>query len=245
MTILANGCSFTEGHNLADPQLAWPYQLGKILNQDVVNLAIGGGSNDRIYRTTVEFCNTQTPEYVVIGWTGLPRNELSHISGTYLRMAPWCKLADDCELPDDLTSVHQFWIKNLLNEYINFKNLVHYVLHLQDYFKTKKIRYKFFTALSTNYIYEFLCDSDIAFELAQQSFSWKKYNKDYELDSKETHVKYHDLKQLIDKIDLNNWVMHNTTMNNYLIDNHYESDDTHHPTAPGHHHWAKTLSQSL
>ena len=36
MTILANGCSFTEGYNLADPQLAWPHQLGKILNQNVV-----------------------------------------------------------------------------------------------------------------------------------------------------------------------------------------------------------------
>lgn len=245
MTILANGCSFTEGYNLANPQLAWPHRLGKILNQEVVNLAIGGSSNDRIYRTTVEFCNTQTPKYVVVGWTVLSRNELSHHSGTYLRMASNCKLADDCELPDDLTGIHQFWIKNLLNEYINFKNLLHYILHLQDYFKTKQISYKFFTALPKNYIYEFLHDSDCAFNLAQQSFCWKKYNKDYELESKETHVKYHDLQRLINKIDLNNWIMHNTNMKDYLTDNNYALDDTHHPTTVGHDQWAKILSQSL
>lgn len=245
MTVLANGCSFTEGYNLVDPQLAWPCQLGKILNQDVINLAVGGGSNDRIYRTTVEYCNTQTPEYVVIGWTGLPRNELSHSSGTYLRMAPYCKLADDCELLDDLTGIHQFWIRNLQNEYINFRNLLHYILHLQDYFKIKKICYKFFTALSPNYIYEFLCNSDYALDLAEKSFSWAKNTDKYKVPSKEDHVKYCDLKQLVDKIDLTNWVMHNTTMNNYLIDNHYKPDDTHHPTAPGHAHWAKTLSQFL
>jgi hypothetical protein len=245
MTILTNGCSFTQGYNLTDPQLSWPHQLGKILNQDVINLAIGGGSNDRIYRTTIEFCNTQMPEYVVVGWTVLSRNDLSHSSGTYLRMAPDCKLADDCELPDDLTSIHQFWIKNLLNEYINFKNLLHYILHLQDYFKTKRISYKFFTALPKNYIYDFLCDSDYAFYLAQQSFHWKKYRNDYDQESKETHVKYQDLKTLVQKIDLTNWIMHTTTMKEYLKEHNYTFDHTAHPDAISHAHWANLIKNII
>jgi hypothetical protein len=243
--IYCNGCSFTEGYNLHNPQLAWPYQLGKVLNQDVISLAIGGGSNDRIYRTTVEFCNLQTPDYVIIGWTSLSRNELTHNSGTYLRLAPNCKLPDEHELSDNLDTVHQFWSRYLLNEYINFRNLLHHILHLQDYFKIKKIPYKFFTALPPNYLYEFLCDSDSAFELAQQGFCWKKYRDDYELDSKETHIKYHELKQLVNNIDLNNWIMHNTTMFEYLQTNNYQFDQTRHPGMRGHSHWAEIIQDNL
>lgn len=243
--IFCNGCSFTEGYNLTNSQLAWPYQLGKALNQNVINLAVGGGSNDRIYRTTIEFCNTQTPDYVIIGWTTLPRNELIHTSGTYLRVAPNCKLPDDHTLPDELDTVHQFWSRNLLNEYINFRNLLHHILHLQDYFKIKKVPYKFFTALSPNYFYEFLRDSDTAFELAQQSFCWKKYRDDYDLDSKETHIKYHELKQLVNDIDLNNWIMYNTTMIEYLQSNNHQFDQTDHPDINGHAHWAKVIQNKL
>ena len=243
--IYCNGCSFTEGYNPHNPQLAWPFQLGKILNRDIINSAIGGASNDRIYRTTIEFCNTQTPDYIIVGWTSLPRNELTHNSGTYLRIAPNCQLPDDHELPDNLDTVHQFWSRNLLNEYINFRNLLHHILHLQDYFKIKKIPYKFFTALPTNYLYEFLRDSDVAFKLAQQSFCWKKYRDDYELDSKETHTKYHELKQLVHRVDLNNWIMHDTTMLDNITNNNYRLDQSGHPDIAGHAHWANMIKNNL
>lgn len=243
--IYCNVCSFTEGYNLVSLTDSWPSVLGKQLTQTVINQAAGGSSNDRIYRTTVEYCNTHTPNMVVIGWTSIARNEWSHTKGTYLRLAPKTYLADDSELTDDIEPIHKFWIQHVCNEYINFRNLLHYVLHLQDYFKSKQISYKFFTALGQSYLHEFLQESDTAFELARQSFHWKKYRNDYEQDSKETHVKYQELKILIQKIDLNNWIMHTTTMNDYLKENNYAFDDTGHPDTSGHTAWATIVRNML
>jgi hypothetical protein len=239
--IYCNGCSFTEAYNLAGQ--GWPSALGQLLNQPVVNQAAGGGSNDRIYRTTIEYCNTQHPEYVVIGWTNLVRNELLHAKGTYVRLAPWTLLSEECELTDDLTHIHKFWGQEMCNEYINFRNLVHYILHLQDYFKSKQIKYKFFTAVGISYIQEFLEDSDIAFNLAKKSFHWEKYYSKIDVVSKDSYVKYYELKDLVRRIDLTNWIMPDSTMQRYLLDNNYKFDHTHHPTADGHQQWATIVKQ--
>ena len=51
------GDSFTYGTELADTSLAWPYQLGLILNMPVINLPQPGASNDFIVRTTVNAIN--------------------------------------------------------------------------------------------------------------------------------------------------------------------------------------------
>ena len=243
--IYCNGCSFTEGFNLDNSANSWPGILGQQLNQSVINQASGGGSNDRIYRTTIEYCNTHTPDYVIVGWTQILRNELSHAKGTYLKLAPNTHASDDSELADDLKPIHKFWIQNIRNEYINFRNLVHYVLHLQDYFKSKQISYKFFTALGLPYLQYFLQESAQAFELAQQSFHWKQYHIDAELEPKETHVKYQELVELVKKIDLNNWIMHNSTMYEYLKKNNYKFDQTQHPDVDGYAQWAKVIQNTL
>jgi hypothetical protein len=243
--IYCNGCSFTEGFNLNNPANSWPAVLGQELNQSVINQASGGGSNDRIYRTTIEYCNTHVPDYVIIGWTTNTRNELSHTKGTYLRLAPKTHLADDSELPDNLESIHKFWLQHVYNEYINFRNMVHYILHLQDYFKSKKITYRFFTALGQLHLRSFLQESPKAFELAQQSFYWKQYRNDFDPEPKETHVKYQELKDLVKKIDLNNWIMHDTTMFDYLKNNNYQIDQTGHPGIDGHAQWATVIKEIL
>lgn len=51
--LVANGCSFTWGDELAERDHAWPHVLGRQLGVDVVNLGICGGSNRRMVRTTV------------------------------------------------------------------------------------------------------------------------------------------------------------------------------------------------
>ena len=53
--VYTNGCSFTSGaeldpeadHNL-EKQLAWPGQLGKILDAPVINRSMGGASQEQI-----------------------------------------------------------------------------------------------------------------------------------------------------------------------------------------------------
>ena len=67
--LLTVGDSFTYGTELTDRSLAWPYQLGKRLDLDVVNLAEPGASNDFILRTTVSSIERYNPTLVVVAFT--------------------------------------------------------------------------------------------------------------------------------------------------------------------------------
>ena len=96
--ILANGCSNTYGAGLIDQELertlelrpwidqeshrmAWPNQLKQLLNaEQSTNLAVSMGSNQRIIRTTLEWCRNQKQDLLdntiaVIQWTHCMRYE--------------------------------------------------------------------------------------------------------------------------------------------------------------------------
>lgn len=55
--LVANGCSFTEGHMLGNNG-AWPKFLGEKMRLDVINLGKGGSGNDSITWRTIEFAET-------------------------------------------------------------------------------------------------------------------------------------------------------------------------------------------
>jgi len=91
-TLFTNGCSWTFGGGLDQPDtiehvthlhdhIVWPAQLRKIMGYDqVVNLADGCGSNQRICRTTFDWVMQQTPETLqntvaVIQWSLVDRYE--------------------------------------------------------------------------------------------------------------------------------------------------------------------------
>ena len=81
--LYANGCSWTAGADLEDPSnTAWPILLSKKMEVDVFNAGLGGGSNDRILRTTIQFTkdwmetNNPTELFVGIMWTSMYRTEV-------------------------------------------------------------------------------------------------------------------------------------------------------------------------
>jgi hypothetical protein len=66
-TLLLNGCSFIHGWNPKE----W------FTEHDVVNLAEFGGSNQRTFRTTIEWiANNGNPDFVIIGLTYDTRDEM-------------------------------------------------------------------------------------------------------------------------------------------------------------------------
>jgi hypothetical protein len=76
--LVVNGCSLTYGDGLEDPSTqAWPALLAKKLNVPVVNLAIGGTGNYRIYRKTVDyfFKDTGSNPFYIIGMSSCTRIE--------------------------------------------------------------------------------------------------------------------------------------------------------------------------
>lgn len=103
--ILLNGCSFTYGDELSDPDnQRWGTHLGKLLDKDIHNLSAPGASNSRIYRTTMSFLaeNDLTElEGMIVMWSAFERVEMislhnehnydknsNLINGQFLQMSP-------------------------------------------------------------------------------------------------------------------------------------------------------------
>lgn len=94
--LYANGCSFTHGDELGDKGKikdyhyrainCWVGQLAQIMGiSEWENEATGGGSNDRIYRKTIQYTSSwiargEKPEdlLVILGWTNPTRTEFYH-----------------------------------------------------------------------------------------------------------------------------------------------------------------------
>jgi len=89
-TLVANGCSHTSGSELYEGlgeclenrNLSYAKKVADNLGYDYVNIAINGGSNDYIFRSTIEFINNNLKniqDYVfLIGWTSSLRIELRY-----------------------------------------------------------------------------------------------------------------------------------------------------------------------
>jgi|TARA_B110000914_G_C15390518_1_gene412235 hypothetical protein len=81
--IYVNGCSYTFGigtvpHGDApEPCLknSWPSQLGDMLDTEVVNEALPGSCNDRIYRDTINYLSNNNPDLVIVMWSDPGRME--------------------------------------------------------------------------------------------------------------------------------------------------------------------------
>ena len=135
--ILTIGDSFTYGAELANREHdAWPYVLARKLNLNVDNLACPGGSNDRMFRITVDRVVQKNYKLVIIGWTEPSRldlmfngEELQITSASYHYHArfPWIKqyYAEHY----DLRHATQTWLAQ--------------VLALQDFLKQREQKYVF------------------------------------------------------------------------------------------------------
>ena len=69
--LLTNGCSHTEGSECN-------VSFGDFFtNYEHVNIAKGGGGNERILRTTMEYCENNKVDLVIIGWSTHERFEFA------------------------------------------------------------------------------------------------------------------------------------------------------------------------
>ena len=77
--IYVNGCSHTAGTQLALPNVydGYPFVLGELLGLNTVSSASASSSNQRIYRSTIDFFSDAKtiPEIAIIQWTGIDRFE--------------------------------------------------------------------------------------------------------------------------------------------------------------------------
>lgn len=144
--ILINGDSWTGGPTYENLEDTWPHQMSKKYNLPVTNLAWGGASNQRIFRTTIEYLYTceESPSHLIIGWASKERFELPSTEGFYMRINP----IDGCDrfiennkkVPGIDSIKDNFYRYNLNNELIH-KSFVNNILILQDLCKIKNIKF--------------------------------------------------------------------------------------------------------
>jgi len=225
--IVVNGCSFTEEAYL-EPQDRWTTKCGIS-----TNLAHGGGSNDRIFYTTIEHLNKHTVDTLIIGWTSVDRFMLPNANGSRIVGSPIHTF--DENLGGDYSDYSKFYYKYCHNRYTSLESTLNYMLHIQDHCKQKRIKLLYFNALF----------SDIDDE------SLENYSKDAYM-SKETEdmtrmgiaFNKNKLLTLIDKLDKNIWIKKFWySMQAHCKD--FAVEEGGHPDVEGSEHWATLVKKYL
>lgn len=172
--LLVNGCSHTAGdykddHNsFSKLDRSWASSLGKLLNQRTKNLSLGGASNKRIIRTTMEYL-ADHPNFdgtIIIAWTTHTRNEFTWVdsfwskkpkgllgggkSGDTKKYGHWVIAANPHAGKDQSPYLKQF-----MELYYNHSHCYEFereifnqqLIMFESYLKNKGINYYFFCAL--------------------------------------------------------------------------------------------------
>lgn len=247
--IICHGCSFTEGFYLKDKISAWPGQLGEISKLPTLNRALGGSSNQRISRVLKEdLVNLSSIDTVIVGWTSNFRNEIFSSDGDYIRATvSGCigEKTDNQKNKDLLEKIHKNWLSYNYNQWLNYRQMIYDIIFFQDYFESKKIKYKFFSAFESNMINDFLAQNDASLELA--NYAWVPWDKEKFAPVRSRHLDWKEMTELVKKIKLQNWILHNQeTMSNYLDRvGITEREDGGHPVENGHRAWAELVFSEI
>lgn len=188
--ICVNGDSFTQEF-YQKPEDKWTTHIGA-----THNLAMGGASNDRIFNTTIEYLNQQTPNTLIIGWTDPGRGALSYHDGSRLIITPIRCFNE--ETAQDHNDILEFYYKKIHNDFASFRKTLDQMLFIQDYCRTKGIKLLYFRSVMTNKI-----DEQSLTEVAK-----KAYMSRADANIERMGIKYNlnILKSLIDRLDRSIWV---------------------------------------
>jgi hypothetical protein len=226
-SIVANGCSFTQELYL-EPEHRWTTKC------DVgVNLALGGGSNERIFYTTIEYLNNHSPDVLVIGWSSIQRFTLSRGNGSSVVVTP--NHTFDEYLGGDRKEFADFYYKNCHNDFVNLNRTLNYMIHLQDVCSHRHIKLRYFNALLPS------MDEQSLYEIAQKAFMSRE-DKDTERMGIRHNLKI--LNDQISKLDKEIWIKEFWySMSEHCKDFPLESGG--HPDKEGSDHWAKLIKKYL
>jgi len=217
---MTNGCSFTEGvYDNFNKSDSWPYQLQRKYDCDLDQLAKGGGSNARIFRTTIEYLLDNDPDMVVIGWTQHERYELPYHDGDMIRIMHSMALPER-EAFGDIVEMREFYYKNCYNNLTLLYQTVYYIRTVQRMLEDRDIHYLMFNALENDYLHQFEDDNHPITKQMQPPYMG------------------------IDKINNDKWLMWGSSMEQYL-ETYPKADDYGHPDIEGHTVWTDLIYKDL
>lgn len=188
--ICVSGDSFTQEY-LQKPEDRWSTHIGA-----THNIAMGGAGNDRIFNSTLKFLNEMTPDTLIIGWSTTARGSLYHSSGSRVIVAPHRCFNESTG--EDYDDIKKFYYSNLHNDFVNFVNVLNYMIFIQEYCKSKGIKLLYFRSGMTEQI-----DQQSLIKISQSAFM----NRDNpEIIKQGINHNSNKLTKLINKLDKDIWI---------------------------------------
>jgi hypothetical protein len=142
--ILVNGDSWTGGPTYEKLNDTWPYQMAEKYQLPIENLACSGASNQRIFRTTIEYlykCN-QPISHLIIGWSSFDRFEFPTTSGFYARITSLGVgffMETGAPIPN-IKQLEKIYYGQMYNETLVYNSFLNNLLVLQDLCSYKNIK---------------------------------------------------------------------------------------------------------
>ena len=216
MKLYFNGCSFTYGDELKNPQQsAWPTLVVDFLKCDFLNDAVSGGTNDRIMYKTIQ--NINNYDYFFIAWTAYTRfTEYNPVDNFEINFNPALKLDASLHYSDDLKKNYQkykdygnLYYKHWFNELYEFKKWLQQIVLLQSFFKVHNKPYLMLTTVSNN-LSAWLQPQEKFINATRHLLDFFNYLDDDQLLNE--HLQIQELHSMINKsnfIEWNNWSINN------------------------------------
>ena len=207
--ILFAGCSFTSDCGFNDENIIkyhWPVVVSKHYGFDVVNISIGGMSNDEIFYRTIDSLTKTDCELVVIMWSELSRkwiycSENNVDDFTIITNGSMGGIRPDSEYVQSYTKLHHVYFDN---RYVALKHWLLQIIALQNIFENNDQSFVFIKGFE-NHILDFL-EIDINKDLFMLD---KNIKKILDFDSRPDYFiidKINVIKNLFNKIDKSKWI---------------------------------------
>ena len=138
--IYVNGDSWTSGwpeeEIYGHREFSWPHLLSLKINENILNDARAGCSNDRIYRRTFDYLMLNSPSLAIVCWTTWVRFEMGNsASGKIYQYRP----------DNDKVIYKNYW-----HPYLAYSNFLRQIISLQTLAKSKNIKLFLLDTFSNN-----------------------------------------------------------------------------------------------
>ena len=223
MILFTNGCSWTYGGslNLDQPeqtikrlQSVWPHHLGKLLGaEQTVNLAVGCGSNQRIFRTTYDWIVSQSEETLkntiaVIQFTEPSRYEVNVPVNNIELNDAWLKCKFGVVTSDIERKDINEWLYETNERRISlFSNIegiystLSYCESLHNLFTKHGIKYYFWDAGFLFFLLEEHLMDETTRDYFLKNFNWLPYRISYTgVSSKDPHPSFQGHQEIAEKM---------------------------------------------
>ena len=232
--LVANGDSFVHEYHLNDID-----RWSNIIKVDT-NLAVGAGSNDRTFLTTIEHIHNHDVKTLILGWTNWERSYFNKSNGSRYKLiggdAIDEMLGDKFNEPD----VAKFYLTKVFNDFTQLKNTLVQMIHIQELCKLKDIKLiNFATVFDADDL-----DKENLTRVAKTAFM-SRVDKDVE--TMGIRYNFSVLETYIRKLDSSCWVNNQvfSSMSTILKDYPKPSDTDPHIGVEGSKKWAEILLNHL